>query len=391
MTLDVEHVVIGCGGIGSAACYWLARSGADVLGLEQHQLGHDRGGSQDHSRIIRLSYHADAYAVLAPAAYEAWETLEQESGLHLLYRTGGLDLVADDADGRANLERFAAVMSAHDVAFDRLTGAEVSARWPQFALGAGELALYQEQTGFVDARRANAAHVALARAHGATVLDRTPVGAIELTSDGARVRTADETFTCRSVVLASGAWTNRLLSQLGRHVPITVTKEQVTYFATPHLAEFVPERFPVWIWHGQDDFYGLPIHGEVATKAAVEILRHAVDPETRDFEADADARALLTGFLAERIPRSLGPELYTKTCLYTMPPDRDFVLGVLPEAPQVALAVGAAHAFKFAGLLGRILSELARDGRTRFPIDAFGIDRPTLQSERAGAAIDFRL
>jgi glycine/D-amino acid oxidase-like deaminating enzyme len=54
---QADVIVLGLGGIGSAAAYWLARRGARVIGLEQFELGHTRGESQDHSRIIRLSYH----------------------------------------------------------------------------------------------------------------------------------------------------------------------------------------------------------------------------------------------------------------------------------------------------------------------------------------------
>src|SRR5215510_5674279 len=88
-----EFIVVGCGGIGSAAAYWLAReAGAEVLGLEQFALGHDRGESQDHSRIIRLSYHAPAYTALTRHTYAAWAEIEDEAGMKLVFRTGGLDL-----------------------------------------------------------------------------------------------------------------------------------------------------------------------------------------------------------------------------------------------------------------------------------------------------------
>ena len=77
-----EYIVVGCGGIGSAAVYWLSReAGEEVLGLEQFHLGHDRGGSEDHSRIIRLSYHDPAYTTLTPYTYEAWSEVEEESGI----------------------------------------------------------------------------------------------------------------------------------------------------------------------------------------------------------------------------------------------------------------------------------------------------------------------
>src|SRR5690348_8387138 len=59
---EFDHVVVGLGGIGSAAAYWLARRGdggrsRSVLGLEQFDIGHPNGASEDHSRIIRRSYH----------------------------------------------------------------------------------------------------------------------------------------------------------------------------------------------------------------------------------------------------------------------------------------------------------------------------------------------
>ncbi|MGH9093608.1 MAG: FAD-dependent oxidoreductase, partial [Acidimicrobiales bacterium] len=91
MHTDHPIIVIGCGGLGSAALAWLAdRAGAAVLGLEQFALGHDRGASQDHSRIIRLAQHQDAYADLAPAAYDAWHEIEAASGVQLVTETGGL-------------------------------------------------------------------------------------------------------------------------------------------------------------------------------------------------------------------------------------------------------------------------------------------------------------
>jgi sarcosine oxidase len=61
-----------------------------------------------------------------------------------------------------------------------------------------------------------------------------------------------------------------------------------------------------------------------------------------------------------------------------MPPDREFVLGTLPDHPQISVFCGAGHAYKFAGLVGKILSELALSGQTQHPIEAFRPDRPAL-------------
>ena len=93
MNRDYEYIVLGLGGFGSAAAYWLARrAGAGVLGMEQFELGHVRGESQDHSRIIRLSYHEPHYVELAKRAYRAWAEVERDAGEQLVLKTGGLDL-----------------------------------------------------------------------------------------------------------------------------------------------------------------------------------------------------------------------------------------------------------------------------------------------------------
>jgi sarcosine oxidase len=89
---DWDVVVVGLGALGSAAAWALARAGARVLALEQFELGHHRGASHDHARIIRRSYHTPAYVRLAGLAYQAWAELEWEAEERLVVTTGGLDL-----------------------------------------------------------------------------------------------------------------------------------------------------------------------------------------------------------------------------------------------------------------------------------------------------------
>ncbi|MBA2467799.1 MAG: N-methyl-L-tryptophan oxidase [Chloroflexia bacterium] len=374
-----EVIVIGCGGIGSAAAYWLARrAGSDVLAIEQFQLGHDRGSSQDHSRIIRRSYHNPDYIALTEPAYQTWAEVEAESGVPIVVKSGGLDLELIGTTGVKDLSHCAAAMAANDIPYEQLDAQELMYRWPQFQLTDAVRGLYQADGGLVDARKANAVHVALARSHGATVREGLAVRSIQSAGDAVEVVTDDGVFSAGHVVLAAGAWTGNLLADLGLDWRLTVTQEQVTYFATPHLREFTPERFPIWIWRDQEEFYGFPIYGEVATKAGQDVGGQETTAESRTFEVDVLARDRLVRFLEERIPRFLGPELYTKTCLYTMPPDRHFVLDTAPGHPRVTVAADAGHAFKFATLFGKVLSQLALDGETEYPIAPFTADRPAL-------------
>ncbi len=97
MTETYEYAVIGLGALGSATAYELAKRGHAVLGLEQFELGHNRGASHDTSRILRHSYHTPSYVELTQAAYDDWANLEVDSGEQLVTVVGGLDLFPPDA------------------------------------------------------------------------------------------------------------------------------------------------------------------------------------------------------------------------------------------------------------------------------------------------------
>ena len=379
---DWDAIVVGLGGIGSGAAYWLSRRlGAGVLGLEQFELGHVNGASQDHSRIIRLSYHRREYVRLARRAYAAWAEVEAGSGVQVVTRTGGLDIAPRDA--AIPLADYIESMTAEGVPFEHLDAPEIMRRWPQWHLADEHHGLFQAESGLADPNRGNAAHQRLARAHGATLHDRTPVTRLRDAGGGdIEVTVADgTTFRAGRVVVAADAWTNDLLASFGRHLPLTITREQVTYFACPRPADFAPDRFPVWIWMDEPCFYGFPTYGEPGPKAAQDVGGRPTTPRERTFEIDPDAHARVGAFVRAHLPGAFGPDLYTKTCLYTLTPDRDFVLGPVPEAPSVLVALGAAHAFKYASVLGRILSELAVDGSTPSAgeIGGFAVDRPILE------------
>ena len=375
-----DAIVIGLGGIGSGAVYWLSRRLGDrVLGLEQFELGHVNGASQDHSRIIRLSYHRPDYVRLAKRAYATWAEVEAEANETIVTVTGGLDVAPRDAS--IPLQDYIDAMDAEGVVYERLDGPEIQRRWPQWRLGVEDHGLYQAQSGLADPNRANAAHQRLARAHGATLLDRSAVTRLRDVGGEVEVTIADgRTHRAGTVVIAADAWTNELLRDFDRRLPLTITKEQVTYFASPDPAAFGPDRFPIWIWMDEPCFYGFPTYGEAGPKAAQDVGGEETTPAERTFDRDDAAFRRLADFLARRLPNMLGPPIVTKTCLYTLTPDRDFVVDRLPDAPNVLVALGAAHGFKYASVLGRVLAELALDGETPSAgdLERFRIDRPIL-------------
>ncbi|KAL4223361.1 hypothetical protein ACF0H5_016831 [Mactra antiquata] len=378
-----NYIVVGCGGIGSAAVYWLSKiAGSGVLGIEQFELGHNNGGSQDHSRIIRMAYHDDIYTKLTPETYKAFEVAEQESGIQLVYRTGGV-LLAKKNETEEIAAKYAEAMSSHNIPYEWLKGVELKERFPQFNTDDSYVGVYQKDGGLVDAAMSNAVHVQLARGNGASFIENCPVLRLARSDDGKiKVCTPKGDFTCKKVIVTSGAWINHVVGSIGVHIPIYVTQEQVTYLATPHMKDFVKDKFPIFIYHSDShDIYGMPIHGNTGFKIGVDAGGHVVTPDTRTFVPDPVREKSCINFLKEVLPKSVGPILYSKTCLYTMPPDRNFVIDTCKNVgfDDVIICNGAGHAYKFAGLLGKILSQLAIDGNTNYDIKPFTMNREALK------------
>lgn len=369
---EFDVAVVGLGALGSAAAYHLARLGARVVAFEQYELGHVRGASHDTSRIVRTSYGAAEYVRFAQAAYREWEALEVATGERLLTVTGGVVFIPDD--GPYDADDFARSLAESDVPFELLDPDAVRSRWPQFAIPAGVTTVFTPDSGIAHAARTVATLHIHARVLGADLRDRTRVerlmpvdgGGVVVTTDAGQVR-------ARRVVVAADAWTNTLLEPLGIRIPLEVMQEQVTYFAPGEPGAFDPSRFPVWIWEDEQCFYGFPTYGEPTVKAARDVSENLMTPAERTFVPSDERLAELTAFLGAVIPGS-GPALRTVTCQYALTPDRRFVLGPLVEHPDIVVALGAGHAFKFTPAFGLALAELATGRPTTDDVSAFAVD-----------------
>jgi sarcosine oxidase len=199
------------------------------------------------------------------------------------------------------------------------------------------------------------------------------------------VATAGTTFRAGRLLLCADAWTAGLAAQLGVDLPLVVTQEQFSYFRPADPAAFAVGRFPVWIWMDDPSFYGFPVWPDATLKAAQDVGGHQVTATSRGFDPDPAAAERLAGFLRARLPTAAGAHDHSATCLYTLTPDRDLVLGPLPGHDRVLVALGAAHGFKFAPLVGRALADLALHDGTDVDLTPFAVDRPALTSPQAEA------
>ena len=380
---EFDCIVLGVGGFGSAACYWLSQStGTRVLGLEQFEFCHDRGSSEDHSRIIRLSYNAPHYVELAKRAYATWDQVEKESGEQLILKTGGLDFAPRDS--ATGITPYVESLAECGVEHELVDADEIMRRWPQFRIDDSMHGLFQADSGIVIANRANATHRKLAQAQGATLKQGVAVRSIKCAGDEFEVITNDINYRAGSLILTAGAWTPQVLSWLGCTLPIEVTQEQVTYFAPRDPRQFQPGKFPVWIYLDDPAYYGFPLFAD-GVKAAQDAVGSRVTADTRSMDPDTDKEARLKTFLRKHIPDMVGDVIYSKTCLYTMSPDRDFILDAVPGNPNAYMAIGCGHGFKFASLIGETLAEMALGtldtSEQGIDLRPYAADRPVLKQQ----------
>ena len=271
----IDAVVVGLGAMGSATLAELARRGRRVVGLDRFSPPHELGSSHGRSRIIREAYFEDPrYVPLVQRAYARWEQLERETGSRLLLRTGGIMIGPPDGA----LAR-GALLSAerHALPHETLSAGEARAAYPALRVPDGAIAVREPRAGVLFPEACVAAHLGLAREHGAEIRGEEPALGWEADGGGVEVRTAHGRYRAGSLVLCPGAWMRHLVPELA--LPLAVTRQVLYWFAPAASPErFVPERFPIFLWEDAPGrfLYGFPDLGD-----GVKVARHLEGARTK--------------------------------------------------------------------------------------------------------------
>jgi sarcosine oxidase len=381
MSNPYDAIIIGLGGMGSAAAWQLARRGVRVLALEQYALGHDRGSSHGHTRIIRQAYYEHpGYVPLVRRAYQGWYELEQRHGVHLLTSCPCLTIGPAEGELVAGVRRSA---SEHGLPIDDLSPQELARRYPAFRFGSEVVGVLEHTAGFLYVDRCVQAQLDEARRLGAEL--RAPEAVVDwhATPSGVTVRTAAGEYQAARLVVTAGPWAGQLLGQYG--ASLRVMRQVVLWLGVSDEALFRRDRFPIFIAESAGGyFYGLP----ALDSRGLKIARHygaeeLAGPELVDRAVTPADEVAVRSFVRAHLPAADGASRQASVCLYTLTPDRHFLIDVHPETPAVVLAAGfSGHGFKFAPVVGEVIADLAMNGRTEWPIERFRLDRPAVASFR---------
>jgi sarcosine oxidase len=359
-----DTIIIGAGAAGSSTALALARRGQKVLLLEQFSVPHERGSHHGHSRIFRFAYDDPDYARLAMRSLEHWRRLEHETGQNVLHLFGGLDV---GQEGNPSLENTAQTLLDIGAKVERLSATALMQRFPQWRVPPDWVGVYSTDAGIVQPSRAVELMVALARQHGATLLEHCTVHSLE----AGAVQTSAGSFQANQIVVAAGAWLPKLVPSLNQ---LEVTLEGSLYFAPDDIGAYLPERFPIFIDHNSLA-YGFPVQGLPAVKIGLHQSGARTTADTRGFAVPETMLENAKAWFAAHLPHSDWRNIQSRTCLYTNTPSHDFIFDQHPDIKQVLIASPCSgHGFKFASYLGELVADKLEGKHNGFDLPRFRLE-----------------
>jgi sarcosine oxidase len=380
-----EHpvVVVGLGAMGSSACAHLASRGAPVIGLDRFSPPHERGSTHGGSRVIRRAYfeHPD-YVPLLQRAVRGWDDLEASTGLGCMHRVGVLLIGAAESEILMGSRRSA---DRYDIPVRHLDPGQLSAAYPQFHLPEGTQGLLEQDAGFVVPENGVRACLEIARRHGAELRYDTQVVSVEADDRKGIVRLANSDIRASRIVVTAGAWTEHLLPSLQSRVRLVPQLKHIVWFHPRDTAACSSDAMPAWVIDdggasGDGLYYGVPTWTGQVGPSGVKVGFHGpgapVDPDDEGRGPDPAVVERFRRDMGRYLPDVLDGPAAAATCLYTMSPDRHFVIDALPGAEAVIFAGGfSGHGYKFAPVVGELLADLTLLGGSDIQADFLRLDR----------------
>lgn len=370
MSRVYDVIVLGLGGMGSATVYELARRGARVLGLEQYEPAHAHGSSHGHTRIIRTAYyeHPD-YIPLVRRAFDHWRELEQTLNRQLLRPCDCLSLGREGGELIVGVDQASCRLPPGAV--KQLSAEEIQKRYP-FRLPHDYVGRLEHEAGILFVEECVRGHLDLARQAGADLHFSEPVQRWRTDGKTLEVVTSSACYPTKILAVTAGAWATSFLRDTG--LPLTVMRQTMQWYRPGNPLQFHTDRFPVFLLDGpKGAFYGIPMIDERGFK----IARHygaeeLPGPDRVDWTMQTADMEPVAEFLRTYLPDANAAFIDGQVCMYTLTPDRHFIIDRHPVHANVVIAAGfSGHGFKFAPVVGEALADLALTGKTKLPISMF--------------------
>ena len=375
-----DCIVLGCGGIGSAALRAAALRGWNAAGIDQFGASHTLGSSHGQTRIIRRTYFEHPnYVPLAEEAFQRWTELNKRhqtslSVTPLLTESGLLQIGQPESELIQGVQRSA---DEHGLKTENFTPDEIMRRLPLLKIDDDHVGIFEPDAGFLRVENAVAANLAQAKKLGAELFMESPVEGWSVEGDTVVVRTGDSSFAAERLIICAGAWTNQLMPDVEMTLEILAKQQQ--WFQIDRVEQKLVNQFPVVLIEEPDgeQFYCLPEIDSLGMK----VCRHTggvtiSDPKELDRSLDKEELTRCESFLDRAFVHNKHRMVHHSMCMYTMSKDGHFIVDRHPAHEQVSFAAGlSGHAFKFAPVIADRLVKLL-DGEFDPATEFLRLERP---------------
>jgi D-amino-acid dehydrogenase len=285
---------------------------------------------QRSASMARVNAAADALHALLTVSLDHWRPLATWAGVPELIVQAGYGFAYESAAGFESDALGREIRRQRGVAIDVLTGPAIRDFDPALSPHITHFVLLPEQGHCPNPLRLSRALAGRLRAGGATFVAATATGFDVIDARVARVLTDGDAIATDAVIIAAGAHSNVLSSQLGSDVPLETERG---YHVMIERADVAP-RIPVA--SGEGKYFVTPMEEGLRVAGTVELAGLDAPPDYR--RADAllqHAARLLPGLSPGPAQRWMGhrPSL----------PDSLPVIGRAPRASNAWLAFGHGH------------------------------------------------
>lgn len=237
-----DAVIIGAGIAGTATAWYLAQKGIKAVVCEKGRIAGEQ--SSRNWGFVRQQGRDPAEIPMMMEANQIWRGLERELNADLEWRAGGNLVVFRGEEERTAFEKWIEHAHANGLDSRLVDKTEIQRIAPGTTLGAHG-GIYTESDGQAEPRKVTAAIARAAEGRGATFLEDCAV--FKVLQEGGRVtgvQTEHGEIRSPRVVLATGAWSSKMLNRLGMKFP------QMWVLGSVGRTEPAPRISDTAIWAG---------------------------------------------------------------------------------------------------------------------------------------------
>lgn len=414
--VNSEVAVVGGGIVGCATAYFLARRKVPVVLYEKERVG--RAQSGQNWGFVRQQGRDPLEVPLMMESIRIWRGLREDLNADVGWVEGGNLGIASTPQKMAAFEGWVREAAAHGLESRILMPARVSELIPSMQ-GRWVGGMYTPTDGHAEPEKVAPAFAAAARRLGARIVEGCAVDAIELAGGAVSGLRTDIGFVrTKCVVAAGGAWTGKLMRGIGVSLPQRLVRSTVVR-TNPHEPL---TRIGVWasgvaFRQRPDGSFNLGGGGWSDHDITLESLRHAQmflsgywknrklfqfhfgRPLVRDFvgrlpgtysyrhpfahpaqdtpQANPAKRDKTLREFKALFPHLSGVRVQEAWAGYIdTTPDALPVIDTVAKVPGLVVAAGfSGHGFGMGPIAGRLVSELAVDGRPSMDLRGFHLSR----------------